>query len=246
VTVRILAIIPARGGSKGLPNKNCRQLCGKSLLQRTFETAQQAKRLERVVLSSEDATIIAHAKSMDCEVPFVRPAELATDTTPGIAPILHAITELPEYDYVVVLQVTTPLRSAADIDHCIQTCIANNSPACVSVTATRFHPNWCYHVDANQHLQPLISESQTAPQAYQRQQLNPTYTLNGAVYVAKTSWLLQHKTFISEQTTAYVMPPERSIDIDSEFDFLLAQTLLTKNNNNSVFSQQSVTPEETS
>jgi N-acylneuraminate cytidylyltransferase len=131
--LKVLAIIPARGGSKGLLGKNIRPLGEKPLLAWTIETARQSRYIDRLVLSSEDAEIIRIARAWDCEVPFVRPAELSRDETPGILPILHALARLPGYDLVVKLQPTSPLRSADDIDACIERCSRSDVPACVSV-----------------------------------------------------------------------------------------------------------------
>ena len=120
----ILAIIPARGGSKGIPRKNIKPLAGKPLIAWTIEEAKKSKYIDRLILSSEDEEIIRIAKKWGCEVPFVRPKEFAEDETSGIEPILHAIETLSEkYDYVCLLQPTSPLRTVNDIDGCIKKCI---------------------------------------------------------------------------------------------------------------------------
>ena len=121
---RILAIIPARAGSRRLKGKNIKPLLGKPLLAWTIEQAQQACLIDRLILSSEDAATINIARKYACEVPFKRPANLAQDDTPGIMPVLHALEHLPGYDYVMLLQPTSPLRSSIDIDECIKYCIA--------------------------------------------------------------------------------------------------------------------------
>src|SRR5271157_3678171 len=130
----VLALIPARGGSKGVPRKNLREIAGKPLIAWAIEAGRQSRYIDRLILSSEDPEIMAQARSWGCEVPFVRPAELARDDTPGMEPVLHALTALPEeYDYVVVLQPTSPLRLAEDIDGCLETCLRQEAPACVTV-----------------------------------------------------------------------------------------------------------------
>lgn len=219
----ILAVIPARGGSKGLPRKNILPLGGRPLLAWTVAAARGARLLDRFVLSSEDQEIIEVAKSVGCEVPFVRPRELAADDTPGIAPILHALRVLPErYDYVVLLQPTSPLRIASDIDDCIERCHSMGASACVSVTPATKTPYWYYRLDEQERLCPLLD----GPRATRRQDLPECFLLNGAVYVARTQWLLETKTFLTDETLGWVMPRERSLDIDSREDLALCEVLL--------------------
>jgi CMP-N,N'-diacetyllegionaminic acid synthase len=220
---RVLAIIPARGGSKGVPRKNIREVGGWPLIAWTIEEARKAKYVDRLILSSEDAEIIRVAKEWGCDVPFVRPAELAQDDTPGIDPVLHAASMLPEYDVIVVLQATSPLRIAADIDGCIEHCMTKNAPACVSVTEADQSPFWMFRIGEHGKMQRLIEDGQ----AYaRRQELPLVYVLNGAVYVARRDWLTSRQTFLGEETLGYVMPPERSLDIDTEVDLQVLQIRL--------------------
>jgi CMP-N,N'-diacetyllegionaminic acid synthase len=121
---KVLGLIPARGGSKGVARKNIREVRGKPLIAWTIEEARRSIYLDRLVLSSEDTEIMEIARSFGCEVPFRRPEELAADDTPGIDPVLHALRELPGFDYVALLQPTSPLRTAEDIDGCIERCVA--------------------------------------------------------------------------------------------------------------------------
>jgi N-acylneuraminate cytidylyltransferase len=153
-------------------------------------------------------------------VPFKRPAELARDETPGIDPLIHAIDTLPQkYDYTVLLQATSPLRTVADIDGCIEQCLARGSNACVSVTDPDKSPYWMYKITPEGNLSPLIKQEFVI----RRQDLPPVFALNGAVYVAKTGWLKEKRGFISEETAAYLMPKERSLDIDTEYDFKICE-----------------------
>lgn len=216
---RILAIIPARAGSKGIPKKNIKPFCGKPLIAWTIEAALQSQYLDRVILSSESPEIMSIAKSYDCDVPFQRPAHLAEDSTPGIAPILHAIEQIPGYDYVMVLQPTSPLRRVEDIDHCIEQTLLQDASACVSVNEPQQNPFWMYTQEQDYTLRSLLpSESYVC-----RQQLPKVYALNGALYLAKTPWFIHNKTFISPETMSFEMPIERSIDIDNLFDFFMAE-----------------------
>jgi len=222
----VLAIIPARGGSKGLLRKNIRDLAGKPLIAWTIEAAKASHYIDRLVLSSEDAEIIQVAKAWGCEVPFVRPAELALDDTPGIDPVLHALAALPGYHYVVLLQPTSPLRTAEDIDGCIARCEEKNVSGCVSVTEPDHHPQWMYTLSEAQVLQPLTRE-----RALRRQDLPQVYALNGAVYVAQTTLLCESRGFLGDGSCAYVMPFARSIDIDTEQDLAIAACLLQHKEN---------------
>ena len=222
----VLAIIPARGGSKGVPRKNIRDLAGKPLIAWTIEAAKASQYIDRLVLSSDDAEIIGVAQAHGCEAPFVRPAELARDETPGIDPILHALQALPGYDYVVLLQPTSPLRTGEDIDGCIARCEEKNAPACVSVTEPDHHPQWMYTLDDRETLQPISGQ-----RAVRRQDLPEVYALNGAVYVARTEWLFETRNFLSESTQGYVMPSRRSLDIDTEQDLAIAACLLQQQEN---------------
>lgn len=224
----ILAIIPARGGSKGVPRKNICDLCGKPLIAWTIEEAQKSKYIDRLILSSEDDEIIAVAKQWGCEVPFVRPKELAQDDTPGIEPVLHAIDTLAEkYDYVVLLQVTSPLRIVEDIDGVIEWCMQRNAKSCVAVSEASESPYWMFRIVRDSKLINLIDDDR---EYVKRQDLPKCYLLNGAVYVAETNWLIKTKKFRSEETVGYIMPIDRSIDIDCERDFkfceLIKQSLL--------------------
>jgi CMP-N,N'-diacetyllegionaminic acid synthase len=218
----VLGIIPARGGSKGVPGKNIRPIAGKPLLAWTILAAQASEYIDRLVLSSEDEAIIESARAWGCEVPFVRPAELATDDAPGTAPVLHALNMLPGYDYAVLLQPTSPLRTAEDIDACVALCAGTGAPAVVSVTRSSKHPAWMYELEDGR-LRPVLEHG---PASKRRQDLREVYALNGAVYVIAVSEFLANPTILGADTRAYPMPEERSVDIDTALDFSIAEFLL--------------------
>jgi len=223
---KVLAIIPARGGSKGVPRKNIRTVAGKPLIAWTIEEARKSRFIDRLILSSEDEEIIRIAREWECEVPFVRPSDLARDDTPGIATVLHALMEIQGYHYVVLLQPTSPLRGVEDIDGCIEMCVKDNLNATVSVTESEKSPYWMYTIDAGSRLVPILPK----PAGFDSRQTLPiVYALNGAVYVAEIGWLRSTKTFLMPETGAYIMPKTRSIDIDSEQDIILCDFLLKKN-----------------
>ena len=211
-----------------MPRKNVRDVAGKPLIAWTIEEAKKSGYIDRLVLSSDDAEIIETARTWGCEVPFVRPAELASDESPGIDPVLHALSILPKFDIVVLLQTTSPLRNVADIDGCIRHCVSSGASACVSVSEAEQSPFWMYTLDSGGQMQPLIPTDKVYAQ---RQKLPPAYILNGAVYVAFCTWLLEHKTFVGEGTLGFVMPGERSLDIDTELDLKIFNMIIKEVSN---------------
>lgn len=223
--MKILAIIPARGGSKGIPRKNIKLLAEKPLIAWTIESALKARGIERVIVSTEDEDIAAVAKQFGAEIPFMRPMALAQDDTPSIAPVLHAIEQLPSFDWVLLLQPTSPLRSVEDIEGIIQFCRDEGAPSSASITKASKHPFWMYQRNDNKCLQPLI---RNLPEITRRQDLPNVYVLNGALYLAHTDWLIENQVFISQETLGYVMPEERSADIDKPIDWFWVEYLLTK------------------
>lgn len=213
---KLLALITARGGSKGLPRKNVLLAGGKPLIAWTVDAAISAVCVERVVLSSDDHEIMHAARAAGCDVPFCRPAHLASDCATSIDVVLHALDQLPGYKYVVLLQPTSPLRAAADIDAAFELMIDSGAPSCVSVCDVDQSPYWMYRVAADNKLQRLLPEIEGITR---RQDLPPIYVLNGAIYIARIDWLRANKSFVSEETIAYLMPKERSLDIDTAEDF---------------------------
>lgn len=225
----IIAIICARGGSKGLPGKNIRSLAGKPLLAWTIIEAQRALTLDRLILSSDDATIIEVAKKFGCEVPFPRPAELATDESPVEDAVLHALATTPEdYDYVALLQPTSPLRLAEDLDGCVRLCVERDALFAFSVFEPTNNANLAYYVGSEGCLEPLVGEKIYMRPSRRRQDLPETVAPNGAVFVAHTDELRKSKTFFGRDALGYRMPRERSVDIDDELDFKIAETLLSE------------------
>lgn len=221
---RVLAVIPARGGSKGVQRKNVRVLGGKPLIVWTLEASSGSKFIDRTIVSSDDEEVIAVTRAHGGEVPFVRSAELASDHAPTIEVVLDALERCPGHDWVVLLQPTSPLRTSADIDAAVTLCIELDAPACVSVCLAQESPYWMYTLGSRGELAPLLP----SVQATRRQDLPAVYSLNGAVYVANRTWLRKHRSFLHPDTVAYVMPSERSVDIDTENDLLQLQIFLEK------------------
>jgi CMP-N,N'-diacetyllegionaminic acid synthase len=221
----VLAIIPARGGSKGVPRKNIKPLAGKPLIAWTVEEAKKSKYIDRLVLSSEDEEIIKVAKSYGCEVPFVRPAELAQDETPGIAPVLHALDQLPEYNILILLQPTSPLRTVQDIDRGLEFFERQQAVVCVSVSETTISPYSVFKFAENYVLKRILDKDEMVTR---RQDLPIFYVPNGALYIINACYLKEHRSFYTKETLGFSMPMERSRDIDDEVDFAVCEELLVR------------------
>ena len=224
----MIAIIPARGGSKGIPNKNIKQLSGKPLIAYTIEAAKNAKSLKKIILSTDDQEIAKIARNYGVEVPFMRPKELATDDALAIDNYIYTIERLNSklrepYESFVVLQPTSPLRTALDIDNAVRIFRENNADSVVSVSEAPYPPAWAERIDQQGILRPYFNGEGGVKN---RQQFDQAYVPNGAVYVFKYALLKEKHSYYSERTYPYIMPQERSIDIDVNFDFNLAKFLL--------------------
>ena len=228
---KVLAIIPARGGSKGLLRKNIKELCGKPLIAWSIEQANSCSDVDRVVVSTDDREIADVAKKYGAEVPFMRPSELATDMASTIDVIFHTIEWIKKHqdyqaEYILLLQPTSPLRSTMeDIRGAIQTLKDKNARAIVSVCETDHHPWWSNTLPENSSMKDFLKPEILNKR---RQDLPVFYRLNGAIYLAETDYLRECNGFLGTDTFAYKMPKERSIDIDSDMDFKLAALLLEK------------------
>jgi CMP-N,N'-diacetyllegionaminic acid synthase len=225
-TQSVLAVICARGGSKGLPRKNVLPVGGKPVVAWSVAAGHGSAHVDRTILSSDDPEIIEVARAHGCDVPFVRPAEFATDEV-AIGPVLvHALDAVAEsYDWLVLLQATSPLRTSADIDSCLELAVRTGAPAVISVTRPAKSPYWMCSLDGEGRMRPIL-EAPTS-ETNRRQLLPEVFVPNGAVYVARTDWFRRTKNFASPETRAYIMPAERSVDIDYRIDLVVADALLT-------------------
>lgn len=222
--MKVLGLIPARGKSKGIPRKNIKNLCGKPLIAWTIEESLKSKKLDNVVVSTDDEEIADIAQKYGADVPFMRPAELAGDLTPGIDTLLHAIEELPDFDSVLLLQPTSPLRTVEDIYGIIELVKVKKACSAVSVSEAISHLYWTYSLENGKLLNLYKNETKLL-----RQDLPPAYNLNGAVYLASRNFLETKRAFKDESTLAYVMPRYRSVDIDNMDDWDFAEYLIKKN-----------------
>ncbi|MGM1056404.1 MAG: cytidylyltransferase domain-containing protein [Bacteroidota bacterium] len=220
--MKILGLIPARGGSKGIPGKNIKLLAGKPLLEYTFESAKASALLSRVILSTDDPEIIRTAEKIGLEVPFIRPKKLAEDTTTSLEVIKHALEELKingeEYDAVCLLQPTTPFRETGLIDSAIKKFTEGNFDSLISVreVPADFNPHWVFE-EKDGKLQIATGEQEIIPR---RQDLPKAYHRDGAIYITKTSILTDQNSlygknigFINTTGSPYV-----NIDIPKDWE----------------------------
>lgn len=221
---KILGIIPARGGSKGVPRKNIRNLAGKPLIAWTIETAKESRYIDTCIVSTEDEEIKTVSEAWGGYCPFLRPEDLAQDDTPSVDVVLHVIDEMPDYDYIVLLQTTSPLRSTEDIDECIKFCFQHESKSCVSVTEAERSPFYMYKIDEDAVMHSILDVDYDS--MYQRQKLPKVYQLNGAVYVVDVNFVRKYKRLLGCGMTGYIMPQERSHDIDSVMDFMIVERII--------------------
>lgn len=221
---RVLALITARGGSKRLPGKNVRLFAGKPLIAWTVEAALNSAHVDRVVVSSDDAEIIGAAEAAGAESPFVRPPGLAGDAASSADVALHALNSLDaRFDLLVLLQPTSPLRNAQDIDACLQMAVRCGKPVAAVATPLQ-HPKDFRMVDGDGALSafPCAALAPAPPAGGAG-----LACLTGAVYVVDVHDFFRQPGFAGEGTLAYFMPPERSLDIDTELDFRLAEYIFS-------------------
>ncbi len=227
--MRVLGLIPARGGSKGIPRKNIRLLAGKPLLAYTASAALAATRPARVILSTEDAEIAAVGRACGLDVPFLRPAALAQDDTPTLPVVQHALRELAAvgdlYDAVCLLQPTHPLRTAATIDACVDLLAAGTADSVVTVlpVPAEYHPAWVYFAAADGALH-LSNGAATPPP--RRQDLPPAFHREGSVYVTRTTVVLAGDSLYGTRLLGYPVTGLPSVNLDTADDWARAEVWL--------------------
>lgn len=223
-----LAIIPARGGSKRLPRKNILELAGKPLIGWTIEAALNSNYIDQSVVSSDDAEILSTASSYNIQL-IQRPEDLATDQASTFDAIKHTIENSSPYDYIVLLQPTSPLRQAEHIDAAIELLISKNADAVISVCEMDHSPLWSNTLPENGSMHNFLRDEVKNKRS---QDLEKFYRLNGAIYICKTDKLLEEQTFFIKQNIyAYVMDRKSSVDIDEEIDFSFAEVFYNEQNN---------------
>lgn len=227
---KILALIPARGGSKGLPGKNIRMLADKPLIAWSIECARRCTYLDYVLVSTDDKKIADVARKFKAEVPFLRPAEYAQDNSPTIDVITHAMdfvsnTLGQQFELVLLLQPTSPLRSTEDIQEALKLLSDKRARAIVSVCEMEHPPLWSNVLPPDKcmkdFLRPEVKNT--------RRQDYPTYyRLNGAIFLGDWDYIKANRGFLGEDTYAYVMPRDRSFDIDNELDLSIVEAIIKK------------------
>jgi len=222
-----LAIIPARGGSKRLPRKNILDLAGKPLIAWSIEAGLKSNYIDKVIMTSDDNEILDIAKQFESDT-IQRPDELANDTATTFDTIKHVIDNVERYDYIVLLQPTSPLRSDKDIDEAIELLERKNANAVVSVCEMDHSPLWSSTLDDSLSMSGFLRDEVLNKRS---QDLEKYYRLNGAIYICKTDKLLEEESFfLKEKIFAYMMDRENSIDIDEEIDFKIAEILFGNKN----------------
>lgn len=226
----VLALVTARGGSKGIPRKNVVPLAGKPLIAWTIEAALRSRVVDRIVVSTDDPEIAELSWAWGAEVPFLRPEALARDDSPHVDVVVHAVMWLEEQqgyipDYVLLLQPTSPLRTSDDIDAAVALALEKRADAVISVCLSPVHPYLMRRVNAD----GKLKEYESRPPGYlRRQTLPPVYIENGAIYLVKREVFLRDRSWYSGDTYAYIMPEERSIDVDTIRDLKLAAWMLAE------------------
>lgn len=224
-----LAVIPARSGSKRLPDKNIKPLCGKPLLAWSIESALDSKYIDEVVVSTDSELYADIARKYGANVPFLRPENLSLDTTTTFEVLEHCIRFYKEalgkeFNYIVLLQPTSPLRQAWHINEACEKVLARNVNSLISVCKCEHPPVWSNTLPDDEDMSEFIPSS---VQGVRSQDLPQYYRLNGAIFIAKTDVLLSTKNFLTSKTIAYKMDNIYSSDIDSLLDFEFANFLAT-------------------
>ncbi|WP_428026084.1 cytidylyltransferase domain-containing protein [Arcobacter sp.] len=218
-----LAVVPARGGSKRIPRKNVRNFCGKPLIAWSIEAGLHCKYIDKVVVSSDDEEILKISKNFGAEI-IKRPMVLASDVATTFDALKHTIENIEKYDYIVLLQPTSPLRDENHITAAIELLEEKTADAVISVCEMDHSPLWSNILPKDGNMSGFLRDEILNKRS---QDLDKYHRLNGAIYICKTDRLLEEKSFIlKENIFSYIMDRESSIDIDEEIDFMLAQCIM--------------------
>lgn len=222
---KILAIIPARSGSKGLAHKNIKLLNGKPLMAYTIEAARKSGIFSNIIVSTDSKEYAEVAKKYGAETPYLRNKDISGDEATTVDVIIDTINQLKKmgktYDYFMLLQPTSPLRNASDIKESMQLALEKDANAIVSMCECEHPIEWTRRLSGEKCLDGFLEGK-----ASRRQEEERAYRLNGAIYLAKVDYFLQCKQFYKEKCFAYIMPQEHSIDIDTIYDFYMAKILI--------------------
>jgi N-acylneuraminate cytidylyltransferase/CMP-N,N'-diacetyllegionaminic acid synthase len=225
----MIAIIPARGGSKGLPGKNIKKLHGHPMISYTIRAALEASSIDRVIVSTDDIEIARIAESYGAEIPFLRPKYLAEDNSKAIDTYLYTIDEICKREAIdinsfVVLLPTSPLRESGDIDAAVEIFDNLLADSVISVNEVEHPPQWIKHINSSGALENYFE----GDELLNRQEYKDAYVPNGAIYVFSYDLLSQNRNYYSEKTYPYIMCRENSVDVDTLLDFKFAEFLMGK------------------
>ncbi|MFU0823629.1 acylneuraminate cytidylyltransferase family protein [Clostridium sp.] len=226
---RILGVIPARGGSKGIPHKNIINFCGKPLIAHSIEAAKKSKYIDYILVSTDDREIKEVSLKYGAKAPFLRPKEISDDKSKSIDVVVHAINYLRDndetFDYVILLQPTSPLRTEKDVDSAIKTIIEKKGRSLVSLCKVDENPILMRTIEGGK-LKPIL---EFGGDNLRRQDLPQFYIFNGAIYINTVDMLLEDRTFVDEHTIPYIMEKCKSVDIDNILDVKIAEYILEEN-----------------
>jgi CMP-N,N'-diacetyllegionaminic acid synthase len=231
----VLGVVTARRGSKGIPGKNTRLLAGRPLIRYTIDAARESNAFDRLILSTDDPETAAIARDCGCEVPFVRPADLATDETPHLPVMQHALGWLRDHegyvpDWVMILLPTSPLRQPRHIREAVDRAISTGADSVVSVDELppHFNPMRVVTIDDGGWARLFIGNAPVKRRPGRRQDMPPAWVLNGAIYLFRTALLFDsvEPSLYGDRVAAYVMEPPHGINIDDMDDWAVAERLL--------------------
>jgi CMP-N,N'-diacetyllegionaminic acid synthase len=231
---RILSIILARENSKGLPGKNIKNLNGKPLLAWPILASIESKYVDTTILSTDSKDYAEIGKSYGASIPFIRPRNLADDISPSSDALIHAIDFLRTmndiYDYVVLLEPTSPLTQSSDIDQALEKLLNNKDESKSLVSMSEIvskHPSYCFIVDDNMLIKPFLNNTKLQ----RRQDIKKLFHCDGSLYISEINYFLKSHTFYHEKTIAHIMPSWKSFEIDTDLDFFMIEQIMKKYKN---------------
>jgi CMP-N,N'-diacetyllegionaminic acid synthase len=227
----VLAVIPARGGSKGLPRKNIKELAGRPLITWTIEAGLASKYIDQLIVTTDDEEIARIATEYNATVPFIRPKHLGSDSASSYETILHALDYYfdkgESFDYLLLLQPTSPLRTTQHIDEAFCLLDSKNADSIISVTESEHSPLWSNVLPEDHNMEDFISD--TCRQVTRRQDLPKYFRINGAIYIVNIKKMINEKSlFLSTNIFAYIMDRYSSVDIDDLLDLKLAELIINE------------------
>jgi N-acylneuraminate cytidylyltransferase len=223
---KVLAIIPARSGSKGLPNKNIKKLVNKPLIAWTLEEANKSKYIDKILVSSDSQKILDISKKYSNIISHLRNKKLSRDNSIIVDVIISIIKEYNDFDYIVLLQPTSPFKKYRDIDLCLKKIVKYNYQSVASVANVKKNIEWFFEIDKiDSALQPVFNKF---PKNTNRQFGKKFYQFSGDFYIVEKKWLIKNKRLVSNKTKPYILKNNLIIDIDDEIDFKIANFLAKK------------------